>query len=71
MAPCSHCAAQKIPVEIEGQRLHTFSDRWIPCTADDHQSPQLPAFVRFVLWIQLALPLHHLNHVFHLIRSRF
>jgi len=70
MSPCPHCRASKDPVEVAGHRLHTFSDRWIPCIGND-QPAKIHAFAKAILWIQLVVPFHHLQHLFHLFRSRF
>jgi hypothetical protein len=81
MPPCPHCSSSKDAVEVAGQLLHTYSDRWISCSGKDRSSQdcsgkdQPPArnhaFAKAILWLQLAMPLHHVHHLFHLIRSRF
>jgi hypothetical protein len=70
MSPCPHCTSKE-PVEVAGQRLHTFPDRWIPCIGTDQKPMRVHVFAKAVLWLQLVVPFHHVHHLFHLFRSRF
>ena len=71
MAPCPHCAVRQISTEIEGRRLHIFTDRWIECSGQS-QGPSRSSLVGKVgLLLQFAIPLHsHLHHFLHLLRAR-
>lgn len=54
MTDCPYCSAGARPVEVEGLRIHTFSDRWISCIRGTPEPPSLPAYIRMISWFQLA-----------------